>query len=44
MLDSPRAVTTLERILYFKKLDKLADLPAAELTVIADQAGERFFP
>jgi len=44
MLDSPRAVTTLERILYFKKLDKLADLPAAELTVIADHAGERFFP
>jgi CRP-like cAMP-binding protein len=44
MLDSPRAVTTLERILYFKKLDKLADLSAAELTVIADHADERFFP
>jgi CRP-like cAMP-binding protein len=43
MLDSPRAVTTLERILYFKRLHNLADLPAAELTVIADHAGERFF-
>src|SRR5258708_3467785 len=43
MLDSPRAVTSLQRVLFFKRLPNLADLPAAELTVIADHAGERFF-
>ncbi|HXB56157.1 MAG TPA: cyclic nucleotide-binding domain-containing protein [Vicinamibacteria bacterium] len=43
MLDTPHAVTGLERILFFKRLPNLADLPAAELTVIADHAAERFF-
>jgi CRP-like cAMP-binding protein len=44
MRDSPRSVSSLERLLYLKRLPTLAGLPGSELAVIADVARERAFP
>jgi len=37
-------VAPLQRLLYLKRLPTLSTLPAAELSAIAEQAQERFFP
>jgi len=44
MLEAPRVVPPLERLLHLKRIPLLAGLPAAEVAVLADAAEERFFP
>jgi CRP-like cAMP-binding protein len=42
--ETPRLVPPLERMLYLKRIPMLSGLPTAEVAVLADAAGERFFP
>jgi CRP-like cAMP-binding protein len=44
MPDSPRLVPPLERLLHLKRVPMLSGLPGSDVAVIADAAGERFFP
>lgn len=44
MPESPRLVTSLQRILYLRRLPALATLPGADIAAIAEHAQERFFP
>ena len=44
MPEAPRAIPPLERLLHLKRIPLLAGLPASEVAVLADAAGERLFP
>jgi CRP-like cAMP-binding protein len=44
VLDAPRLLSPLERLLHLKRIPMLSGLPGSEVAVIGDAASERFFP
>jgi CRP-like cAMP-binding protein len=44
VLDAPRLLSPLERMLHLKRVPLLSGLAGSEVAVIADAASERFFP
>jgi len=44
VLETPRLLSPLERMLHLKRVPMLSGLPGSDVAVIADAASERFFP